>query len=63
MASKGGRRPRRRPSMKLFSCIAPWRRSRKKAAKVICYFISLYGRLGSLLNVKIDDLYVLNRGW
>ena len=63
MASKGGRRPRRRPSMKLFSCIAPWRRSRKKANKVICYFITLCGRFGLLFNVKSDDLNLLNRGW
>ena len=39
MASKGGRRPRRRQSMKLFSCIAPWRRSRKKASKVTFHFL------------------------
>eukprot|EP00795_Rhopilema_esculentum_P016848 gene16848-8322_t len=30
MASKGGRGPRRRQSMKLFSCIAPWRRRKKE---------------------------------
>ena len=33
MASKGGRRTHRRQSLKLFSCIAPWRR-RKKERKV-----------------------------
>lgn len=54
MASKGGRRPRRRQSLKLFSCIAPWRRSRKKEPKVTFSFIVFKDCVGFLCNIGVS---------